>query len=459
MIKVGKSLYARLVVRMAAVLAASAVLLLGAIWFSTQIAVDDAYDRILTGSALQIAENLWYEHDRVNIDLPVAAFAMLTPGDRVLFNVLGPDGRSIAGDPDFRPDIPWKKLDSGPVLMDGHYQDLPIRIAVIGRAMPVASGNRWAVVMMAQSRNARSAFLQGFVTKVLLVILVTGILTAIAGMFTLFQALSPLKRIESAIQQRDLNDLQPLQMTVPGELHAVVSAINAFMVRLAARRQIMQRVIGEAAHQLRTPVTALISQLELLDAETDEDKRQAYLERLRQRLHDLGSLVNQLLQHAMVLHRADAVPKARIDLKALTRKEAMEVLSEADRPLDLELRVPDGDCFVDADEVSVREALRNVLRNALKHGARSFLHIEMNDLGAQVEIRVIEDGPGIPETEWARVREPFSARDTAAGGASLGLSIVDEVMRAHRGELRFERVAGQRFAVILRFPSSGVPTP
>jgi two-component system sensor histidine kinase TctE len=455
MIKAGNSLYARLVVRMAAVLAASAALLIAAIWLSTSIAVDEAYDRLLTGSALQIAENTWYENGSVNVDVPLAAFAMLSPGDRVLYNVIGPDGRSVAGDPDFRPDIPWNELATGPILRDGEYQDLPIRIAIIGRAMPVKSGNRWAAIVMAQSRNARSAFLHGFVAKVLVVILVTGALTAVAGMFTLYQALSPLKRIEQAIQQRNLTDLEPLAMTVPQELHAVVGAINAFMARLASRRKIMQRVIGDAAHQLRTPVTALISQVELLETEGDEARRRDYLARLRTRAHDLGALVNQLLQHAMVLHRADAVRRERVDIKALARKEAMELLSNETRPLDLEMRVPDAACEIEADAVSVREAVRNVLVNALRHGARTFLHIELNDLGDRLELKIIEDGPGIPEADWMKVREPFSERSAGQGGASLGLSIVEEVMRAHHGEMRFEKVEGKSFAVCLLFPKFG----
>jgi two-component system sensor histidine kinase TctE len=157
----------------------------------------------------------------------------------------------------------------------------------------------------------------------------------------------------------------------------------------------------------------------------------------------------------MVLHRADAVPKERIDLKALARKEAMELLSAATRPLDLEMRVPDKACEVEADAVSVREALRNVLVNALRYGARSFLHIELNDRGPCLELKIIEDGPGIPETEWAKVREPFSAHSAGRSGASLGLSIVEEVMRAHQGELRFERIEGKSFAVCLVFPKAG----
>jgi two-component system sensor histidine kinase TctE len=452
MIRAEKSLYAGLVLRMMVVLTGSAAILLGAIWLSTRSTVDEAYDRMLSASALQIAENLWVEHGRLNVDVPLAAFATMTAGDRVLYNVIDPDGRSIAGDPDFHPEIPWKELVSGPVLLDARDHDLPVRIAMIGRAMPVESGNPWAVVIIGQSRFARSAFLDGLMARVLLAIVITGAVAVVVGMFTLHQALSPLKRIEQSIAQRSLTDLEPLRMTVPRELLAVVTAINAFMERLAARRRIMQRLLGDTAHQLRTPVTAFLSQIELLAAERAETPREEHLGRLRTRAQDLGSLVNQLLHHAMVLHRADAVPRQRIDLSVLAQQEALEMLSHAERALDLEMRTPDSRCDIEADAVSVREALRNVLANALRYGARSFLHIELNDLGQWLELKVIEDGPGIPEADWDRVRQAFAVDSSGRSGASLGLAIVDEVMCSHHGALRFEKRDDGSFAVCLRFP-------
>ena len=119
------------------------------------------------------------------------------------------------------------------------------------------------------------------------------------------------------------------------------------------------------------------------------------------------------------------------------------------------MRVPDSPCDIEADAVSVREAVRNVLVNALRHGARTFLHIELDDLGDRLELKIIEDGPGIPESDWMKVREPFSERCAGQGGASLGLSIVEEVMRAHHGEMRFEKADGKSFAVCLLFPKFG----
>lgn len=451
MIRIGPSLYTRLVVRVGLVLAISASALLIAIWISSQLAADEAYDRILTGSALQIAENTWYQNDAVNVDVPLAAFSMLTAGDQVFYTVLDPNGRSVAGDADFKPDIPWDRLADGPLLRDGHYQEIPVRIAIIGRRMPVASPHPWAVIVLAQTGNGRLSFAKSLGTKALLVILVMGILTVIAAMFTLYQALSPLKRIEDAIRQRDLNDLSPLALTVPSEIHALVSAINAFMQRLATHRSLMRRVIGDAAHQLRTPVAALMAQMELLSAPGDDHAKARHLERLQERTRQLGALVNQLINHAMVQHRAETVTLEPVDLTALVRQEMMAMLSHQERRIAFDMDAPEQACMVLADAVSVREAIRNILGNALQYGAHSLLHVRLRVNEDTVALDFIDDGPGITEADWERLRKPFAARSQGRAGASLGLSIVDQVMRAHDGELLFARLSDGSFCVGLRF--------
>lgn len=458
MIAHGRSLYARLVLRVGGVLAVSACALLFAIWISTQFAVNEAYDRLLTGSALQIAENTWYQNGAVNVDVPLAAFSMLTPGDQVFYAVVGPNGRKIAGDPEFNPAIPWNKLKNGPVVMDGTYQDLPVRIAIIGRRMPVAGTHPWAVIMLAQTKNSRLAFAKSLSTKTILVILVMGIFTAIAAMFTLYQALAPLKKIEEALKQRDPHDLSPLSLTVPTETHALVTSINAFMQRLAIHRALMRRVIGDAAHQLRTPVTALISQMELLSAESEESARARHLSRLRERTQNLGALVNQLINHAMVQNRANTDRPERIDLADLVLREMTDLLSNQERQLDLEMRAPDYPCFVLGDAINLREAVKNILINCLKYGAKTLIHVELTDQGEWLELRFADDGPGIPESEWIRVREPFSPRNGGRSGASLGLSIVEQVMRAHGGKLRFEHIKDVSFSVILEVKSADRPS-
>lgn len=449
------SLYTRLAVRLALVLTLSGVVLLIAIVLATRLAANDAYDRILTGSALQIAENTWYQNGTVNVDVPISAFSMLTANDQVFYAVIDPAGRLVAGDADFKPDIPWDKLAKGPLVIQGSYLELPVSIAIVGRRMPVAGPNPWAVVMLAQTNNARASFAGNLGSNASVVIVVMGLLTLLAALFTLHQALAPLKQIGDTMQRRDPHDLSPLTQQVPAEIHALVDSINEFMRRLAEHRTLMRGVIGDAAHQLRTPVAALLSQMELLAMQADDEGRARHLQRLGELTQRLGELVNQLINHAMVQHRADSVAMERIDLVELARLEMTEMLShQAQRNLDLELDAPQAPCLIDGDPVTVREAVRNLLDNALKYGARTLLHIGIRRAGAGWELSVEDDGPGLAEAHWERVRKPFSARDGQRHGASLGLSIVAEVMRAHRGELRFGRGAPQRFSVTLRFPAA-----
>ena len=445
------SLYTRLVVRIGLVLSVSAAVLLVAIWLTTQLAANEAYDRMLTGNALQIAENTLFQDGTVSVDVPIAAFT-LTPGDQTFYAVLDPDGRTIAGDPEFRPVIPWDKLADGPLLSDGVYQDLPVRIAIVGRRMPVAGAHPWAVIALAQTKTARLSFAKSLAQKALLVIVIMGVLTVIAALFTLYQALAPLAKIETEIHGRDPNDLSPLVVEVPVEIHALVSSINEFMRRLSVHRALMRRVIGDAAHQLRTPVTALISQMELLSMQTEEARKQVHMGRLRELTHNLGTLVNQLINHAMVQHRSSDMAFVKLDLAQLVRRETAAILSDhASRNLDIEMRVPEQPCWIMGDATTLSEAIKNILVNALQYGAPSLLHVEIVAQQTHWALRFIDDGPGIPEADRDRLRKPFSARGGDRGGASLGLSIVEEVMRAHGGEMLFCRDGQERFTVQLRF--------
>jgi two-component system sensor histidine kinase TctE len=453
----GRSLYIRLVTRMGAVLTVSAAMLLVAIWISTQMAAKEAYDRILSNSALQIAENTWYENGAVNVDVPLAALSMLGTGDHAIYTVFDTQGRVIAGDGEFRPGIPWDQLEQGPLLRDGEYLGTPVRMAIIGRRMPVAGAHPWAVIVLAQTNNARMSFAQSLGTKALLLIVVMSALTLVAAMFTLYQALAPLKHIEAAIRERDLNDLSPLTLTVPAETHALVSAINAFMQRLSIHRATMRRVIGDAAHQLRTPVTALVAQMELLENQTTEDKRRNHLDQLRERTRSLGALINQLINHAMVQHRSDSSLHERIDLAELVRAQMTDVLSNRERtPDDLALDTPNTPampCFIRGDAISLAEAIKNILNNALQYGAPGLLHVRLETRDKHHQLRFIDDGAGIPAANWERLRKPFAARGEGRMGASLGLSIVEEVMRSHAGSMRFDYTAEKHFMVILEFPA------
>jgi two-component system sensor histidine kinase TctE len=96
--------------------------------------------------------------------------------------------------------------------------------------------------------------------------------------------------VERAIRERDPQDLRLLRVEAPPEIHTLLAAINDFMGRLDARISLMSRIIGDAALQIRTPLTVLAAQLDLLGAEPATERREERVQRLQQRTQQPGHL-------------------------------------------------------------------------------------------------------------------------------------------------------------------------
>jgi two-component system, OmpR family, sensor histidine kinase TctE len=152
----------------------------------------------------------------------------------------------------------------------------------------------------------------------------------------------------------------------------------------------------------------------------------------------------------MIIHRAEVAEFDTVDLAALARQTLISAVPlSLDRDVDISFNDPQGPVLVRGDAVSLREALSNLIHNALKHGAATRLEVRALAEEDAAVIEVVDDGPGIPVSEWRRVREPFHTESST--GSGLGLSIAGDVVRAHGGELRFRERSEDGFAVILRF--------
>ncbi len=100
-------------------------------------------------------------------------------------------------------------------------------------------------------------------------------------------ALRPLREVQTAIAARDPRDLRPVEIAVPREVSQLIESINHFLGRLAGRIGEMERFIADAAHQIRTPITALAGQVDLLASETRAERRKAQTVRMRERIEQL----------------------------------------------------------------------------------------------------------------------------------------------------------------------------
>lgn len=447
------SLFWRLSGAIALVLLAGAGALTYAAYSYAGAAADKAYDRLLIGAARQIADTVSAEGGAISVDVPLSALETLSISrtDRVYYQVAAPDGALITG----YEDLPVSHGDITPGneahATDAGFLGRDIRLASVWRYISEQGATGWVRVSVAQTREARNALTLELTLGALLPVLAMSLLALIVLMAAVKAGLNPLRRLERALQSRDPNDLTPLDVEAPVEVDALVDAINRFMGRLSHRLDAMQRYIETAAHQLRTPLTGIAAQIELLDRARDDHARTAAAARLRKRTSEAGRLANQLLSHATVIHRAEVVKAEPIDLRQVVHySNADAALDLAGRDLTVKLNVPKDAVIVLGDLVALREALRNLVENAIKHGAVGRISICVANTEEGPTLAVYDDGPGIAPDDWDRLLERFVTG--AGGGTGLGLAIVADVARAHKARLLLRNAENGDFGILLVFP-------
>jgi len=216
-----------------------------------------------------------------------------------------------------------------------------------------------------------------------------------------------------------------------GQLSRVVAEATE---RLRRARAGQERLIAEAAHELRTPLQLMRTSIDLgLRRERAPAELRAALGEIRGEVDRLAGLATRLLDLAAAERGTwDRTPG---DLAAVARDAAEAIRAEAETRSVLVEVVAPLPVPASFDANGMRQAIDNLLGNALKFGPEGgTVRVEVRSTGGNARVLVHDDGPGIPADERARVFEPFQqGRARAPGGAGLGLAIVREVARGHGG--------------------------
>jgi len=249
-------------------------------------------------------------------------------------------------------------------------------------------------------------------------------LVAAAVWWLIGVSLAPLARVAGAARTRDAGTLAALPTTgLPGEVAPLVDAFNGLLARLATAFDAQRHFVADAAHELRTPLTALKLQLGLLRDAAPGAEQDAAIERLRGGIDRAARLVEQLLALARAEPGTPAAPEA-LDLAELAAQgvaEMQPLAAAAGIALTLDAPAP---LPLAGDPQALRGALRNLIDNALKYGAKTVRVAALREQGAPL-LRVDDDGPGIPPAARERVFDRFQrGEDAAVEGSGLGLAIV-----------------------------------
>ncbi|CAM5481133.1 Adaptive-response sensory-kinase SasA [Afipia felis] len=307
-------------------------------------------------------------------------------------------------------------------------------------------GQRFAVL---QHISVRDEIGTGMAIRTIAPILALIPLIVIITAYLVSYSFKNLVQLGRELDNRSADNLDALPLaSAPSELQPFLTSLNRMFERTRTLMDRQQKLIGDAAHELRTPITALSIQAENLDdIDLPSDTRQrigavkAGAQRTRHLLEQLLAMARQ--EHAIAVAR-------EIELGEATRKTVANLIAFANRKhIDLGLEQAEP-LVVVAEAISIDILLRNVIDNAINYtpeGGR--VDIELSRTEEWAAISISDTGPGIPEDELDAVFSPFvRGQRNNADGAGLGLSIVRRITDQLNGRIRLQNRASRPGLVV-----------
>jgi two-component system, OmpR family, sensor histidine kinase TctE len=405
-----------------------------------------AYDRTLLASAKTIGELLDVEGSsnalRVISRVPYSALEAFEADNRsrMFYRVTGFQGELVSG---FDTLKQWQGriADKPPyaALVD-FYDDavdgIPVRVAVLLQPVAGVQGSGMAVVQVAETLELRESLardmLMSTVWRQALLLLVIGAVVV----WVVQRAVKPVRTLSAQISARADNDLSALDtQRAPRELQPLVEATNQLMQRLEHLLQHQKRFVRDTAHQLRTPLAVLKVQTQSA-LRGDVDPHQA-LQEISMTVDRATALANQMLSLAKVEQLRQQADAPVIDWSGVVRELALEMAPlMADK--DIDFGIDTQAAPVRAHDWMLRELVRNLLHNAIKHTpVTGVLTVRMTVLSNRVQLVVADSGQGISTELRTRLFQPFSAGNVRAG-SGLGLAICAEIVGASQGTITLD---------------------
>lgn len=398
------------------------------------------YDRALADSVHALGRHVAFDGTRSAITLPAAASSFLRTDelDTIYFQVRGTRGEVLAGDGDLAEIFPEEGQSQHIVYYrDDQWHGDPVRVAYMFLYEPGAAHRR-VLVQVGETLNKRQKLANEIIAGITIPQFFLFPLVAILAWFGLQRGTQPLERLRRRLLTRAPGDLSPIDVKeVPEEVAPLVDTFNALMERLAVSMRAQERFIADAAHQMRTPLAGLRTQLEFALRQKDPADLRASLERIRSSVERATRMISQLL--SLARSQSEAPPKFEaVDMNALAREVTQEWVEQAlAKRIDLGFEGSAQPALVEGSRLLLHEMLTNLIDNAVRYtppGGKVTTRVAARDF---VVVEVEDNGVGIGESERELIFERFyRVSGTEATGTGLGLPIVRSIAAQHRASVQ-----------------------
>lgn len=376
-------------------------------------------------------------------------------GGSVFYHVYGPDGRFVTGysAPPVRPAEVTLKPNT-PILFDAIHQGQPVRASSLAEPVDIDGLRGVSVITVWQQLQPRTQFARSLARQSMALALALIITVAAVVFFGVRLGLRPLEQLEAAIQKRSNADLSPIERRVPVEARGIVQKLNDLFERLTQARVNRERLISNAAHQLRNPVAAIHSMAQAVEAaNTPEDASERASELVAETRRAMR-LTQQMLSFERINGKEPQLKKIEINtfVTEFTQQIAPLVMRSGS---EFEIDLWQSPLVAKLDPVLMSEALRNLVENALHHAGPNLSLVKVGTQlrGQDIIIFVENDGQNIAHLDPEALFERFS-QGSESKGAGLGLAIVKEAVSHQNGRVDLIASPITRFEIVIELAAS-----
>ena len=414
-------------------------------------AADTAYDRTLLASAKAIGELLDVtgspDLPRLMANVPYSALEAFEADNRsnMYFRVTGFQGEMVSGFPAlpaWRGQLPDRGAYAALVhFYDDAYQGEPVRVAVLLQPVTSQVGLGMATIQVAETLELRQSLARQLLLSTLARQAALLAVIALVVWLVVQHATRPVHALSAMISARRTDDLSPIAaLRAPRELQPLLDATNEAMARSADLLAHQKRFVRDAAHQLRTPLAVLKTQVQSA-RRGDVEAGQALAE-IAGTVDRAIELANQMLALAKVEQLRQQGVAPINDWGEAVRQVALDLAPLiADQDIEFDLALPSPPVQVAGHEWALRELARNLLHNAIRampDGGRLEVTLQRETGSVQARLTIADSGPGLSEAARQRLFQAFASVGTgsgAPGGSGLGLAICHDIVSALGGVL------------------------
>ncbi len=403
----------------------------------------------------------------------LAAFFDETDSNGFYYVIFGRDGRELRRSTNAPTMVPAADVRPPSAPGEPGPDAMRPRRPMLRQPPPVRTRGNFREVMMFNPRPQESVIVGRSIAGELAELRRTAfVLTGVGGAILLVglvggwwlagRAIRPVRDITVAAQKISASDLsQRINMAeTESELGRLASVLNSTFARLDAAFAQQQQFTSDAAHELRTPVSVMLTQIQsALARDRNPAEYRETIEACQRSVQRMRRLIESLLELARLDAGQESMKRAKFDL-AQTASDAIEhvrPLAES-RRIEIRLEVSSASCVGDAERFS--QVAVNLLTNAVNYNREGgSVRIETGRDGEFAFVRVSDDGPGIAPEHLPHIFERFyradSSRTAGQGGAGLGLAISKAIVEAHNGSIEVSSEVGKGTTFTIRIPLAG----